>query len=118
MPHRADLTAEYQARITKATAFVVDIDAVAMLLEEVAPHENHIGSKNITALKEYMNELIKANMRELTAMLKSEDFAKVCQVLDKYAPDEVKAKVPIKVKNAISNYASIGASLSRKREPN
>ena len=112
--HRAALIVEYQTRITKATAFVVDVDALAMLLEEVSPHEKHIGSKRIAALKEYMNGLVTSNMRELNSMLKSEDFSKVCQVLEQYANDEDKAGLPIKVKEAISQLRQHRADLIEK----
>ena len=112
--HRADLIADYQARITKATAFVVDVDALVMLLEEVAPHEKHIGSKRIAALNEYVNELVKSNMQELTSMLKSDDFSKVCQVLEQYANDEHKAGLPMKVKEAIGQLRQHRADLIEK----
>jgi len=112
--HRAALIVEYQTRITKATAFVVDVDALAMLLEEVSPHEKHIGSKRIAALKEYMNGLVTSNMRELNSMLKSEDFSKVCQVLEQYTNDEDKAGLPIKVKEAISQLRQHRADLIEK----
>lgn len=112
--HRADLTAEYQSRITKATAFVVDIDVLTSLLEEVAPHEKHIGSKSIAALKEYLNDLVAGNMRELTSMVKSEHFPKVCRVLEKYAGDEDKARVPVKIKEAIGKLRQRRADLIEK----
>ena len=109
--HRAGLTEEYQMRMTKATAFILDADVVTELLEEVTPHEKHIGHKNVVALREYRDDLVAGNMHELTSLCKSDDFVLVTKTLHYYATAEEKPGVLAKVKNAIAALRDHRASL-------
>lgn len=109
--HRAGLTEEYQMRMTKATAFIVDADVVAELLQEVTPHEKHIGHKNIVALRMYGDDLVAGNMHELNSMCKSDDFVLVTKTLRYYEPAEEKPRVLAKVKSAIGALRDHRASL-------